>query len=104
MIIGAVLGSAALLLTVAAVVMIVYRRSKEITPSQPAVATIPVVKDIEIGIKLGEGNFGEVYRGKAFGGEDIAIKKLKPECVDDFLQESNMLAKIRHVNFLCSHL
>lgn len=102
---GAVLGSAAFVVVVGALagVIIIQLKAKAAAAAAAASASggaavsIPIVKEVTLGKKLGEGNFGEVYQGKAFGGEDVAIKRLKEEFVEDFLQESTMLAKIRHV-------
>lgn len=103
--IGAVLGSVAFIVVIGAVagaiIKVKAKAAVSATTSGGAAVSIPIVKEVILGKKLGEGNFGEVYQGKAFGGEDVAIKKLKPEFVEDFLQESTMLAKIRHV-YLCS--
>lgn len=55
--------------------------------------------------KIGEGMFGEVYRGQ-FCGTDVAIKQLKVdglkhgEVVDDLRKEAEILQQLRHPNVI----
>lgn len=55
--------------------------------------------------KIGEGMFGEVFRGK-FCGTDVAIKQLKVEglkhgeVVDDLRKEAEILQQLRHPNVI----
>jgi len=58
-------------------------------------------KDIKIGIKLGEGGFGVVYRGD-WQGNAVAIKKLSmnrplsEKEIDDFQQEMELMSMLHH--------
>lgn len=58
--------------------------------------------DIHFEFLLGRGAFGEVWKGKLWGG-DVAIKKLHAanhtqEALQDFTQEVSVLCSIRHPN------
>ncbi len=64
--------------------------------------------DIIVGLELGRGNFGRVYRGvwNAEGGRDIAIKVLdgcpieSPERMKLFLREMSILKQLQHPNIV----
>eukprot|EP01114_Cavostelium_apophysatum_P014543 TRINITY_DN3800_c0_g1_i1.p1 TRINITY_DN3800_c0_g1~~TRINITY_DN3800_c0_g1_i1.p1 ORF type:complete len:971 (-),score=147.96 TRINITY_DN3800_c0_g1_i1:17-2929(-) len=61
--------------------------------------TINEIKDINLGESLGRGNFGEVYKGTAWGDTtQVALKKLTSEDSEEFLSEAAMLTKIKHPN------
>ncbi len=50
------------------------------------------VKDVQVGHLIGAGNFGEVYRGRAFGGTlEVALKKLKGDIKEEFIAELEVL-------------
>jgi len=53
--------------------------------------------------RLGGGQFGEVYKGLAFGGTTmVAVKKLKiEEHFNDMIEEAKVLLRLRHPN--CVH-
>eukprot|EP01114_Cavostelium_apophysatum_P014779 TRINITY_DN3917_c0_g1_i3.p1 TRINITY_DN3917_c0_g1~~TRINITY_DN3917_c0_g1_i3.p1 ORF type:complete len:629 (-),score=107.73 TRINITY_DN3917_c0_g1_i3:1-1887(-) len=62
---------------------------------------IPEIKDVTIKERLGGGNFGQVFRGVAWGDTtQVALKKLKKENLEDFLSEASILMKIKHPNLL----
>ncbi|XP_021766696.1 putative receptor-like protein kinase At4g00960 [Chenopodium quinoa] len=53
--------------------------------------------------KLGEGGFGEVYKGKFENGEEIAVKRLSKNSgqgVAEFKTEVDLVAKLRHKNLV----
>jgi serine/threonine protein kinase len=66
-------------------------------------------QDIVWGIKIGQGSFGEIYRGTLFG-QEVALKKihskneLKVSNIKDFYEEIEIMKRIRNhpniVNFL----
>eukprot|EP01114_Cavostelium_apophysatum_P003998 TRINITY_DN1412_c0_g2_i4.p1 TRINITY_DN1412_c0_g2~~TRINITY_DN1412_c0_g2_i4.p1 ORF type:complete len:788 (-),score=73.13 TRINITY_DN1412_c0_g2_i4:299-2662(-) len=56
------------------------------------------LKDVTVGAQLGKGNFGEVYKGIAWGSTQVALKKLKSEDCSEFLSEAAMLTNIKHPN------
>jgi len=51
---------------------------------------------------LGQGQYGEVYRGKWMGTVDIAVKTLKDEntATDEFLAEATLMKGLKHKNLL----
>ncbi|KAK8464402.1 hypothetical protein PHAVU_011G200400 [Phaseolus vulgaris] len=51
-------------------------------------------------VKLGEGGFGSVYKGKLRSGSEVAIKMLKKSKADgqDFMNEVASIGRIHHVN------
>lgn len=56
--------------------------------------------DLQIKSKLGEGSFGEVYRG-TWNGADVALKKLKnTELFDEFQREAIKLNSLNHPNIV----
>ena len=70
------------------------------TPLQPGVV---LNNTHRIDQMLGRGGMGEVYRGtNVHTGDQVAIKVIRPELVDDanmrdlFLREAMALRKIRH--------
>ncbi|KAK7343578.1 hypothetical protein VNO77_12411 [Canavalia gladiata] len=53
--------------------------------------------------KLGEGGFGPVYRGKLFGGQYIAVKRLSrssSQGTEEFKNEVVLVAKLQHRNLV----
>lgn len=54
---------------------------------------------ITIKLKLGAGHSGEVYKGIWQGGE-IALKKLKTENQESFINEAFLLDKAKHPNIV----
>ncbi|XP_021719634.1 cysteine-rich receptor-like protein kinase 15 [Chenopodium quinoa] len=53
--------------------------------------------------KLGEGGFGEVYKGKIENGQEIAVKRLSKNSgqgVVEFKTEVDVVAKLRHKNLV----
>ena len=48
------------------------------------------LKDVRIGKKLGEGNFGEVFMG-SWAATDVAMKKLSGGEIEAFQQEASIL-------------
>jgi predicted Ser/Thr protein kinase len=55
--------------------------------------TLPVISGVTVTIKLGGGNFGEVFKGE-WKGTFVALKKLKSSASQDFeefAKESTML-------------
>ena len=60
--------------------------------------------EIVLGEKLGEGQFGAVYRGTC-RGKEVAVKRLfkqdlDPETLADFKKEVEIMARLRHPNTL----
>lgn len=53
--------------------------------------------DIQIESKLGEGNFGEVYKAN-WSGTFVAVKKLKGDEISQFEAEATKLAQLNHPN------
>jgi fyn-related kinase len=53
-------------------------------------------------VKLGGGQFGEVWRGRWNGTTDVAIKTLKPGTMtaEAFLEEAGVMKKLRHRNLV----
>ncbi|RWS06071.1 interleukin-1 receptor-associated kinase 4-like protein [Dinothrombium tinctorium] len=52
------------------------------------------------GFKIGEGAFGSVYMSSLPSGEILAVKKLKNDFRNQFLNELKILTKFRHENLL----
>ncbi|CAK8573741.1 unnamed protein product [Lathyrus sativus] len=53
--------------------------------------------------KLGEGGFGEVYKGMLFNGQEIAVKRLSRSSgqgIDEFKNEVVLVAKLQHRNLV----
>jgi len=59
-------------------------------------------RDVEIGKKLGNGNFGEVFRGKMKDGRAVAVKTCKDTVPDParFFEEANVLKEHQHPNIV----
>lgn len=77
-------------------------------PEVPALPSQPLQLDksaIVFGIKIGEGNYGEVYRGLMNDDQGhtktVAIKTLKAVGqVDDFKREVDIMKKLKHKNIV----
>jgi len=54
---------------------------------------------IKIGVELGQGQFGSVYRG-TWNGLDVALKTLQVADVKQFLQEMNLMKRMNHGNIV----
>ncbi|KAL3740453.1 hypothetical protein ACJRO7_021700 [Eucalyptus globulus] len=55
------------------------------------------------GNKLGLGGFGPVYKGKLFGGQEIAVKRLSRKSsqgIEEFKNEVMLIAKLQHRNLV----
>ena len=52
--------------------------------------TLPVIKGVNVGEKLGGGNFGEVFKGN-WKGAAVALKKLKSDQYQEFQKECEAL-------------
>ena len=88
MIIAVVGGVIVLGCIVAAIIFIVFRRGPK-RGGAPKTA-LRDVYDIKILELLGDGNFGEVFRGMWQGTTEVALKKLRNQ--DDFNQFANEAA------------
>ncbi|KAG5184750.1 kinase-like domain-containing protein, partial [Tribonema minus] len=53
--------------------------------------------DVRITGKLGEGNFGTVFRGR-WQGQRVAVKRLKHAATRDLRHEVGALLRLRHPN------
>ena len=59
------------------------------------------VENIEIGTRLGGGNFGEVFEGTWNGTTKVALKKLKSnEAFEEFAREATVLQSLHHPNIV----
>ncbi|TVU50753.1 hypothetical protein EJB05_02142, partial [Eragrostis curvula] len=75
---------------------------------EPEDVSFQILKEITNGfselLKLGEGTFGEVYKGLTENGEEVAVKKLRciDPCLDDklFEKEFKTLMKLNHNNIV----
>lgn len=62
---------------------------------------VAATKNFHSSLKLGEGGFGPVYKGKLDDGREIAVKKLSQSSSQgkkEFQSESNLLARVSHRN------
>ncbi|KAK9053891.1 hypothetical protein SSX86_024966 [Deinandra increscens subsp. villosa] len=53
--------------------------------------------------KLGQGGFGEVYKGKLVDGQEVAVKRLSRNSgqgVKEFKNETELIAKLQHTNLV----
>ena len=62
------------------------------------------IGDYELLGSLGRGGFGNVYKAKTIDGDIVALKRLNPHLLDNpdivrrFLNEANILSKLKHSN------
>lgn len=49
-----------------------------------------MLQDVKIGAKIGEGNFGEVYKGE-WAASAVALKKLNSGEIESFQREASIL-------------
>ncbi|MEM3062175.1 MAG: protein kinase [Nitrososphaerota archaeon] len=60
-----------------------------------------VIQNIEIGNRLGGGNFGDVFKGTWNGTTTVALKKLKSsEHLEEFAKEADVLQSLNHPNIV----
>ncbi|KAK4391652.1 Cysteine-rich receptor-like protein kinase [Sesamum angolense] len=62
---------------------------------------VAATKNFDPTLKLGEGGFGPVYKGKLDDGREIAVKKLSQGSAQgkkEFQSESKLLARVQHRN------
>ncbi|XP_063888153.1 tyrosine-protein kinase hopscotch-like [Scylla paramamosain] len=89
-------------------VLLQFSVSSPRLPPLPALPTKPLhldKSDIKFGIKIGEGNYGEVYRGQMTDAqgrqETVAIKSLKAVGqTDDLKREFRIMQKLKHRNIV----
>ena len=61
--------------------------------------------NIELGEKVGGGNFGEVFKGRWRGQVEVAVKTLKDEQGwDELNKELEVLKKLHHPNLVQVHI
>jgi abelson tyrosine-protein kinase 1 len=58
--------------------------------------------DIQLGRKLGHGQYGDVYEGKWKKSVHVAVKTLKEDTMEvkEFLEEASMMKNLRHPNII----
>jgi len=61
----------------------------------------PRIDSVKIIVKIGGGNFGNVYHGKWNETIDVALKQLKEEEIfEEFIKEATMLQSLNHPNIV----
>eukprot|EP00730_Choanoeca_flexa_P020157 TRINITY_DN9856_c0_g1_i1.p1 TRINITY_DN9856_c0_g1~~TRINITY_DN9856_c0_g1_i1.p1 ORF type:complete len:541 (+),score=117.50 TRINITY_DN9856_c0_g1_i1:840-2462(+) len=57
--------------------------------------------DVELGPRLGGGNYGEVYRG-TYNKQTVAVKTIKEESMEtvEFMKEAHVMKKLNHPNLV----
>ncbi|KAK4299220.1 hypothetical protein Pmani_028482 [Petrolisthes manimaculis] len=88
-------------------------RLVDLTPAPPSQPLCLDKANIEFGMMIGEGNFGQVYRGLMADAqgrqETVAIKRLKPDGetagqisakIDELKREVNIMKELRHPNIV----
>jgi serine/threonine protein kinase len=73
----------------------------ELTPTTTTFQEIEssAIVNVEIGPRIGGGHFGEVFKG-TWNRTPIALKKLKKDQIEDFIQELVTLKNLRHPNIV----
>ncbi|KAL2524564.1 Receptor-like serine/threonine-protein kinase SD1-8 [Abeliophyllum distichum] len=125
-VIGAVVGSVAVVMGLLAIVgVMIWRHQRHIigtTKAVEAVANLGGDNKSGIGVpfcnwesilaatenfsdvyKLGEGGFGPVYKGMFLGGQEIAVKRLSScsvQGINEFQNEVLLIAKLQHRNLV----
>eukprot|EP00121_Abeoforma_whisleri_P004441 Awhi_evm1s4016 len=57
------------------------------------------IENLRIGEFIGEGSFGKVFAGKLHG-KDVAVKIFNREDKDCYLEETEVLQKLEHINII----
>ncbi|KAK1410560.1 hypothetical protein QVD17_37097 [Tagetes erecta] len=115
-VIGGVLGGVGVLIMFLIALLLWYRRSKRTTPIDSLNgATLQgpkeysytdlkkATKDFKDENKLGEGGFGDVYKGIVKGGNTVAVKKLAIGSItarDNFDTEVRVISNVHHRNLI----
>ncbi|KAK1410559.1 hypothetical protein QVD17_37096 [Tagetes erecta] len=115
-VIGGVLGGVGVLIMFLIALLLWYRRSKRTTPIDSLYgATLQgpkeysytdlkkATKDFKDENKLGEGGFGDVYKGIVKGGNTVAVKKLAIGSItarDNFDTEVRVISNVHHRNLI----
>lgn len=67
---------------------------------QLAVALLPTLipfSDLTLGLSIGRGSYGEVFKGR-WRGSEVAVKQIHTEDESDFRSEAALLQSLRHPN------
>ncbi len=76
------------------------QRSEPTQQLKPPEQEFKVLTKVTLKEKLGDGNFGEVFRG-GWSGTEVALKKLKTsQLADALIKEASVLAKLAHPNIV----
>eukprot|EP01119_Soliformovum_irregulare_P009843 TRINITY_DN236_c0_g1_i30.p1 TRINITY_DN236_c0_g1~~TRINITY_DN236_c0_g1_i30.p1 ORF type:complete len:1136 (+),score=227.63 TRINITY_DN236_c0_g1_i30:496-3408(+) len=84
-----------LLVGVVLVIILVVRRSHRFMRKEGDVELALLKGNVIVEKKIGEGQFGEVFRG-TWDGNTVAMKKMKEDDAEDFVSEMATLSKVVH--------
>ncbi|KYQ99761.1 leucine-rich repeat-containing protein (LRR) [Tieghemostelium lacteum] len=79
------------------------QRAKEVPKDKPFEWEVPL-SDITLGVRIGRGGYGQVFRGN-WRGTEVAVKMLfndnvNPKLISDLRKEVDLLCKLRHPNIV----
>eukprot|EP01119_Soliformovum_irregulare_P009844 TRINITY_DN236_c0_g1_i31.p1 TRINITY_DN236_c0_g1~~TRINITY_DN236_c0_g1_i31.p1 ORF type:complete len:1303 (+),score=262.43 TRINITY_DN236_c0_g1_i31:316-3909(+) len=95
-IIVCVIGALVFLGIVLVVVILIVRRSHRFMWKRESRVELALLKgNVIVEKKIGEGQFGEVFRG-TWDGNTVAMKKMKEDDAEDFVSEMATLSKVVH--------
>lgn len=91
-------------LTVFFIVILIIRKNKRQKPiiDEVELASPFLISQVDVHEIVGEGNFGVVYKGVAFGTV-VALKYMRAE-ESEIVAETDMLTRVHHVHFSLTEL
>lgn len=86
-------------LVILTAILFKYRRAERQKKREMLVPALLQITEVEVGRRLGGGNFGDVFLGTWQGQTHVALKRLKdPEQLRGFLSEAATILSLNHPN------
>eukprot|EP01119_Soliformovum_irregulare_P009060 TRINITY_DN2217_c0_g2_i4.p1 TRINITY_DN2217_c0_g2~~TRINITY_DN2217_c0_g2_i4.p1 ORF type:complete len:638 (+),score=144.19 TRINITY_DN2217_c0_g2_i4:13-1926(+) len=98
-IVGIAIGIVSLFIIVTVLVVILIVRQRRNSDNNDVALTPMTLTGVSVGNSIGKGAFGEVYLG-TWSGNQVALKKMQVDNIDDFISEASTLTRVTHPNIV----